>query len=131
MEDGWVFVLIGVIYLSICVLAATGRMRRNFAIGLRVEPLMRSPWHWREGHRAAGQVLIPTAALLIGYGLCMVLSWPAWLAQIPLDLLRVAGVVTVLGGLCWGLLRGVGAVMHGPPDDDAPAAGRRSGRARP
>ena len=87
MVDGWFFVLFGLLIALATAVPARGRVGRNPLLGIRLEPLTRSPWHWREGHRAAGQVIYPTAAVLVGLG--------------------------------WGVLRGVGAVMHGPPADDA------------
>lgn len=132
MVDGWFFILFGVLIALVTAVAACGRVGRNPVLGIRFEPLMRSPWHWREGHRAAGQVIYPTAAVLVVYGLCLVLVWPGWLVRVNLDVLRALGVVGLLGGLGWGVLRGVGAVMHGPPDtpdDGAPPPRGDSGHA--
>lgn len=122
MVDGWFFLLFGLLIALVTAVAARGRVGRNPVLEIRFEPHMRSPWHWREGHRAAGEVIYPTAAVLVVYGLCLGARVAGVAGPGELDVLRALGVVGLFVGLGWGVLRGVGAVMHGQsdtPDDGA------------
>ncbi len=115
MVDGWFFIFFAVILVSLSTLPVMGRVRRNYLFGIRVEPLMRSERAWRDGHRGAGRILLPAAAVLVAYGTCMITEWPSWISVIDLDVLRVVGVVVLLVGLGWGTLRGVPAATQKEP----------------
>src|SRR5690554_6850594 len=115
MIDGWFFIFFGVLLVFASVLPGIGKVRRNYLFGLRLEPFMRSERAWRDGHKAAGEVFFPAAAVLVAYGVCMLTEWPSLITRINLDVLRAVGVAILLIAVAWGTLRGVAAATRKDP----------------
>jgi uncharacterized membrane protein len=76
----------------ICHRAATGRLKRNGRVGIRVPSMFGSERAWRAGHRAAGRFTWVWLALTVGVTVTVV-RWAGRTAESDAMLFAVAGGV--------------------------------------
>ena len=100
----------GLAILVTALLAAGGRLPRNYVAGIRTPSLLRSEQAWRAGHAAA-------APWLLGAGAVVTIGAVALLAVRPDELVGAACLLVLTGIM--GVLVGVGTRIAGRAARDA------------
>jgi predicted permease len=86
-------VVVSVAMPFVMALCASGRIRRNHAVGIRIPPVTDSDESWARGHRAA---VLPSAVFAVVSAVVLVLA-------LAVPTLRLDGVWLALGSILLGL----------------------------
>ncbi|MDN8624935.1 MULTISPECIES: SdpI family protein [Corynebacterium] len=95
-------VIVSVLCLTLPGNAASGKVPRNSAIGIRTTETKKSDEGWNVGHRAAARILKRTGivALILTAALLFSSFFRGEMSVVAVTC-GVLGYVVVIGGLCW------------------------------
>lgn len=103
-------IIVGAVCLSIPKDAASGKISRNAAIGIRTRETKKTEEGWRAGHLAATPILTTTgkASLIIAAVLVVLGFFGEKLSTLTITV-GVLGYVVVIGGVLWAKVVANGA----------------------